>query len=184
MKKTLFILFIMPLILFGQQKPTLLQKIKTAAVNELKIKLNDPKSYEPASWGELKEQQTSFGDTERFISMVNEISELSRKLDNEIAYIKKEEQKKDFKEFFTHDPPNDSLINLAKQSKVKFEFSLDSTRQTITRESKTFQPIFKNYYIEHSFRSRNAYNGLILVTYFFRLSKEFNVIEFGNIEKL
>jgi hypothetical protein len=169
---------------FAQNQISIQEKLKKIAVSELKKKLNDPDSYKPASWGELREEKTNFSYSTIFKHLLNEESEVTKQLNNKRSYIENELRKKDLVEFFRHDPPNDSLINLAKISKIKLEFSLDSLIKLRESEKSKFKEVFSNYIIEHSFRARNASNGLILTTYYFRFSKDLKLIEYGDIDRL
>jgi len=186
MKLILTLLFIVPLTLFGQiKKKTTTDFIKVIVLAKLKATLNDPNSYSGVSWSALREEHFKYSETPDYAMLQSQWVALLQPISKEESYITNENKKKGIEEFFDKkDWPVDSLIEKSRMKKATLEKKKDSIQTIQSERYKTYVGPFKNYYIEHTFRSRNSFNGLILVTYYFRFSKELKLLEFGNVDVL
>ncbi|WP_421944906.1 hypothetical protein [Pedobacter sp.] len=175
MKKILVLFVFSPFWLFSQQKPNKLAVIKATALKTLKQNLNNPSSYTGVSWGDLKIQNTSINDSEKkyqtlLIAFSSQKKYLAKQIDDEM-------NKRNLSEFGLK--ADEALISSKESELKKVTNSLDSIIKKREIDIQGFKPQFKNYYIEHKFRTRNNFNALILVNYFFIFSEELQLMEYG-----
>lgn len=138
----------------------------------LKKTLNDPQSYSSLSWGKLSTIKTDYNSSTTGKSIIEQVETLQAA--NESLGTKVNSLSKNFQQSNAFN--RDSIINVCKKQILANDASIDSLTAISARLKKAFAPKFENYYIEHTFRAKNAYNARQLKTYIFILDRNYNII--------
>jgi hypothetical protein len=157
MKKILFISLILSGCTFTKES-----KAKKLINEELKMTLNDYKSYEPMKFGNLDTLYTSFYESPSYrkdSSLYSDFFTLSLRLhDAARAAI----GNNNF----------DTILHASKKYEDSAMFFLDKEKD----DSIKYIPFFKGWKMEHSFRAKNAFGALIIQHYLFSFDKNLDSI--------
>jgi hypothetical protein len=179
MKKSVFVILLglnLSIVSFPAiSQVTQLKAIHSNSVKYLLKNMNDPGSYKPVSWGAIEKMYTEFDSTRYCAGYDKQIDELvsnSNRLHDFRFNMELKSHSSDF--------ANDSLYLKAEGFMKRNSVIIDSLKQERRIASEkgklSFKPVVDRYRIEHTFRARNGYNGLILATYVFLIDKKYRVI--------
>jgi len=168
MKKLLLFIFTLPFSAHSQSVNIEKVHLNTAAY--LRKQLNDPGSYKPVSWGKLEKVYMDDSKLDTLTSQIANVKDFHRKFLN--FKLKREtestsaELEKDtiYQKSVAYIKQDDSLLN-----------KLYKERLTYVKQHK---PQLDHYYLEHTFRAKNAYNALRLATYTFFLDKNLRITSY------
>jgi hypothetical protein len=170
--KILILILFSTTIAFGQIKSKSLIAQKNV-MSYLRHSLNDPQSYRPVSWTQLSVIKSDYNDSKaaKFTNKkIDSLLDESSALKTKVLSLQQH--------FVQSDAFNrDSLIEYCNKQILLNDKTIEQIKTLESSYKKVFKPAFENYYIEHTFRARNAYNGQILKTYIFILNRSLNVVE-------
>jgi len=169
--KFLLITLFSTTVAFGQIKPN--ASIAHNKVEKyLKQTLNNPQSYNSLSWGRLATIKTDYSKSVSGTSISEQVESLqsaNQSLETKVnSLTEKFEQSSAFN--------RDSIVNVTKMQIHANVASIDSLTTISARLRKAYTSKFEYYYIEHTFRAKNAYNARQLKTYIFILDRNYNII--------
>jgi hypothetical protein len=164
MKKLFFYSLIITLSSCNFLTETNQQKAEKAIKQYLKENLHDPKSYEPESFSELDSSFSSFEDSEVGSKLKQVDEDLSNRLNDLNGKI-------------------DNAKNLAELTEVEEEGKKiiekrDSLFELKLKKTEEYKGEFMGYRISHTYRAKNAMGALVKESNYFKLDKDFKIIEF------
>jgi|GEM_PF-2678541 len=171
------LLFTIPTLCFAQTAADI-QKAKAKVKAYLLKGLNNPGSYQSASWGKLTKTYSTF-----------EYSNEGMKLSDSISYYKR---KRDDAEEFARSTRVNSVLDYRTDSTyiyyIDLEKKMDAAYKAViikrTQKEKAFKSVFDGFTIDHSFRARNRFNALILQNWYFEFDKNLKITAAGDNDEL
>jgi hypothetical protein len=164
MKKLFFYSLIVTLSSCNFLTETNQQKAEKAIKQYLKENLHDPKSYEPVSFSELDSNFSSFEESEIGLRL-NQIED-SLEIKLKVLNLKSGNEKT---------PTEEAKI---KEVSIKIFEKLIALPIKRIELSSEFKPEFIGYEINHTFRAKNSMGALRKTSNYFKLDKDFKIIEF------
>ena len=192
MKKVLTLLLIFITFICSAQTRT--EKAKISIRKYLKENLNDYKSYEPVYFSKIDSLFTSIEDYVPFnidfkrvydsVSKLKELGITTLSIDDNNETIDKIiGSVSDIILEIESNP--DKYIRGAttkfKLQKIELE-ALKRYKSSLQESMSKFKPEFIGWKINHKFRSKNMYGGVVLKEYQFKFDKNLNVIEMEEVE--
>jgi hypothetical protein len=174
----------------GQKKLTVDDKIKVSVKKYLSLTMNDYKSYESVMWGKAEKILSEFNSDGRWNFILREVDSCNNVANSYKNTINDNlNQIKDYHERSKGSIPYyvnlyDSLANTYIAKNKILSAKKDSTLKLATyfqkfyndREKEYIPSTIEGYMINHTFRGKNGFGGLIIQNYTFTLDSKFNVI--------
>jgi hypothetical protein len=176
MKKLLLLVLLWIFASMAKSQNIDIRKVHANSVNYLMKILNDPGSYSSVKWDSIEKVYddiekpnniAAYDKTiEKILNTQNEMHDI--RFNMKLATSRPDTLDKNKK--YT-----DALIAMNRADVL-----MDSLKKEKEKIKVTYSHILTGYRVQHTFRARNAYNGLILNTYTFTLNKAYKVLSADN----
>ena len=159
----------MPLVALSQVPNSL--KAQASVKAYLLRTLDDPDSYKPVSFSKVAKTYTVFEETRRYTELVNDTDmyhEKNIEIDHAVLNV--------YSSGIGSEDLKQQLIDGYKKKKAENRFAIDSLKTIMEKERRAFEPVFSGYYVDHEFRAKNKFGGLVLTKWEFNFDEKYKVL--------
>jgi hypothetical protein len=171
-------------------------KIKQAVKKELSLTMNDFNSYQSVVWGNALIEYASFEEMGFYNFLLQKVDSCNRVVTDCVSEItiNKSDIMDNIKRSEGSLPHYKALYDSLSYVLTAKNNSLSAKKDSASKLALSFQRFYdqtksefkpttiKGYLIEHSFRGKNAFGGLVINRYVFELDRRLNVISSSKIE--